>query len=357
MLNCEEARLQIGADPAGTAPLLEAHVAGAPANAGVAGAAGVSSGGAPVSPPPSARADAYSAPLPTARRWMLAASVLLVGVLAASFFALQPRDALASAVVAHLSEEPQSWSRTQPIPRSALELVLARSGVRLDQVESGSVVYANSCFLRGRQMPHLVVSTPTGPVTVIVLRGESVPTRVEFEEGRYAGVLLPVPGGGAGIAVLTRGGTGTGAAAGGHPDVEAAAARVLAALQFEGEACHRARADTWRFAHPTFEAVRSVTRCREPDIHLAAQVDRLEAGATEAFHRGRAGQQRHPSEREHAGPAGGGGNAPCASASSGSRRASSRGRPPNFTAGRRDWRKASGRFPRRVPTVRRTARA
>ncbi len=297
MMNCEEVRLQIGADPAATAPQLEAHVAGCadcasyrhemrqldddlrramgglpvadgagataaradspatgsnvvplrPAStevpagvpaaagaAGVAGAASVSPGAAPVSSPPSARADAYSAPLPTARRWALAASVLLVGVLAASFFALQPRDALASAVVEHLSKEPDSWSKTQPIPRSALELVLARSGVRLDQVESGSVVYANSCFLRGRQMPHLVVSTPTGPVTVIVLRGESVPARVEFEEGRYAGVLLPVPGGG--IAVLTRGGTGTGAAVGGRPDVEGAAARVLAALQFEGEA-------------------------------------------------------------------------------------------------------------------------
>ena len=279
MMNCEEARLQIGADPAGSAPQLEAHVAGCAdcagyrhemrrldddlrlAMGGPPGTSGTGAGavrpdspaissnvvplrpasaGAQDAPPPSARADAYSAPLPTARRWVLAASVLLVGVLAASFFALQPRDALASAVVAHLTEEPDSWSKTQPIPRSALELVLARSGVRLDQVESGSVVYASSCFLRGRHMPHLVVSTPTGPVTVIVLRGESVPARVEFEEGRYAGVLLPVPGGGGGIAVLTRGGTGsgtgTGAAAGGRPDVEAAAARVLAALQFDGEA-------------------------------------------------------------------------------------------------------------------------
>lgn len=222
--------------------LLERQLAALrPASGRVAGAvpagASPSRSDAPGAPPTGARAAAHSAPLPTARRWVLAASVLLVGVLAASFLALQPRDALASAVVAHLSEEPDAWSKSQPIPRSALELVLARSGVRLDEAESGSVVYANSCFLRGRHMPHLVVSTPTGPVTVIVLRGEAVPKRVEFEEGRYSGVLLPVPGGGGGIAVLTRGGTGTGAAAsGGRPDVEAAAARVLAALRFEGEA-------------------------------------------------------------------------------------------------------------------------
>ncbi len=247
-MKCEEARLQIGADPgsdaepAAATSALEAHVAGCGDCAGyrremralerdlqraMQWPAGKEA-------PVGSRADAYSAPVPTARRWALAASVLVAGVLATSFFALQPRDALASEVVAHMSDEPDAWGRTQPIPRSALELVLARSGVRLDAVESGNVVYANSCFLRGRNMPHLVVSTPTGPVTVIVMRGESVPKRVAFEEGRYSGVLLPVPGGGGGIAVLARGGTGTGENA--KADVEAAAAGVLAALKFEGEA-------------------------------------------------------------------------------------------------------------------------
>jgi len=287
-MKCEEVRLQIGADPAGSTAELDAHVAGCadcagyrremraldadlrlamewpqgavaapapgavadtradnvvplrPAATVVAGgptgavAVGAAASGAAGGAATGARADAYSAPLPTARRWVLAASVLLAGVLGAWFVALQPRDALAAAVVAHLGHEPDAWSKTQPIPRSALELVLARSGVRLDQVESGDVVYANSCFLRGRQMPHLVVSTPSGPVTVIVLRGESVPKRVEFQEGRYSGVMLPVPGGGGAIAVLARGGTG--AAGGAQPDVEAAAAGVLAALHFDGEA-------------------------------------------------------------------------------------------------------------------------
>ena len=219
-MNCEQARLQIGADPAGSAPELEAHVAGCADCAGYRREMRALDGDLRLAmawpkgvvAEPVAHADDVVPLRPaTARRWALAASVLLVGVLAASFFALQPRDALAAAIVAHMADEPDAWSKTQPIPRSALGLVLARSGVRLGEVESGDVVYANSCFLRGRQRPHLVVSTPTGPVTVIVLRGESVPQRVPFEEGRYSGLLLPVPGGGGGIAVLARGGTGTGA--------------------------------------------------------------------------------------------------------------------------------------------------
>jgi len=271
MMNCEEGRLQIGADPAGSAAALEAHVAGCADCAGYRREMRALEGdlrlamawpdragngvpmarpddvvplrpasGAPDAPAAtdSRHADTRSAPLPTARRWALAAGVLLAGVLATSFFALQPRDALATAIVAHMSEEPDAWAKTQPIPRSALELVLGRSGVRLDRVESGDVVYAHSCFLRGRYVPHLVVSTPTGPVTVLVLRGEVVPQRVDFQEGRYSGVLLPVPGGGGGIAVLARGGAGAGGARGtqAKPDVEAAAAGVLAVLKFEGEA-------------------------------------------------------------------------------------------------------------------------
>ncbi len=256
-MECEVARLQIGADPAGSSAALEAHVAGCvdctgyrremralegdlrlamawPERAAITAAPG-SEAMAAKGAARSGHADAHAAPLPTARRWALAASVLLAGVLVTSFFALQPRDALATAIVAHMSEEPDAWAKTQPVPRSALELVLRRSGVRLDQVEAGDVVYANSCFLRGRYMPHLVVSTPNGPVTVIVLPGEAVPQRVEFQDGRYSGVLLPVPGGGGGIAVLARGGAGAGGTQDG-PDVDAAAAAVLAALKFEAEA-------------------------------------------------------------------------------------------------------------------------
>ena len=196
-MKCEQARLEIGADPLGTTPELEAHVAGCDdcrgyrvemrrlegdlavalrlpvAPAAGDGEAGRRSNVVPLQRPvdadtgraPGVHASAHGAPLPAARRWAFAAGVLLVGVLAASFLALQPRDALAAALVEHMAEEPGSWTQRQPVPQSALDLVLRRSGVRLDRVAAGEVVYANSCFLRGRYVPHLVVTTPRGPVT------------------------------------------------------------------------------------------------------------------------------------------------------------------------------------------------
>jgi hypothetical protein len=284
-MKCEEARLQIGADPAGSSAELDAHVAGCadcsgyrremrrleddlrraldwprgetvggglPARDAAAPAAGPVPGpaavpvpatvsvlptrssarpapgapGAPGAPDaPQTRASAEGAPVPAARRWAFAAGVLLVGVLAASFLALQPRDALAAQLVEHMAEEPDAWSARRPIPQSALDLVLRRSGVRLDRLAAGEVVYANSCYLRGRQIPHLVVATPRGPVTVLVLPGEKVTRRQAFDEGGYRGSLWPAPAVDGGIAVLER---GTGDPSG--PDLDAVARQVLAAL-------------------------------------------------------------------------------------------------------------------------------
>ncbi|MCU0758138.1 MAG: DUF3379 domain-containing protein [Steroidobacteraceae bacterium] len=247
-MKCEEARLQIGADPAGRSAELEVHVTGCadcsgyrremqrlegdlrraldwPRGETVGG--GFPARDAPVPAPaaPQTRASAEGAPVPAARRWAFAAGVLLVGVLAASFLALQPRDALAAQLVEHMAEEPDAWDARRPIPQSALDLVLRRSGVRLDRLAAGEVVYAHSCYLRGRQVPHLVVATARGPVTVLVLPGERVTRRQAFDEGGYRGSLWPAPAVQGGIAVLER---GAGEPSG--PDLDAVARQVLAAL-------------------------------------------------------------------------------------------------------------------------------
>lgn len=265
MMKCEQARLLIGADPSAVTPVVEAHVAGCgdcadywremhtldgelrlamrwPREAGAASGKivplrPVAAAAAALLRRPAGKDDgvagsaggaaaglAASAPRSTARRWALAASVLLAGVLATTFIVLRPPEALAAAVVAHMGAEPDAWQRQRPIPQSVLDLVLRRAGVRLDRVRSGEIVYAHSCYVRGREVPHLVIATPRGPVTVLVLRGERVRGREAFDEGGYSGVLMPVNGGGA-IAVLSRGDAGV--------DVDAAARAVLAAVQFD----------------------------------------------------------------------------------------------------------------------------
>jgi hypothetical protein len=137
--------------------------------------------------------------------WLaMAASVLLAVVVAGGLWLSAPGPSLAADVVTHMRGEPEAWRRTDvPVPGSQLETVLRNSHLRLG-AGTGIVSYANSCEFRGNQVPHLVVQTEAGPVTVMVLVHEQVSKPVQFDEQGYRGVIVPVAGHGS-LAVLTRG--------------------------------------------------------------------------------------------------------------------------------------------------------
>ena len=80
--------------------------------------------------------------------------------------------------------------------------VLKDSNLRLNP-KAGIVSYASSCSFRGYKVPHLVVQTPKGPVTVMVLVHEPLRKSMQFDEQGYRGTIVPVPGHGS-IAVLMR---------------------------------------------------------------------------------------------------------------------------------------------------------
>jgi hypothetical protein len=104
-----------------------------------------------------------------------------------------------------MAEEPAAWTRTDVSwPPAGLDRVLAASHL-VRKADAGLVSYANSCEFRGHRVPHLVVQTASGPVTVMVLTHESVRGRVRFDEQGYRGIILPVPGHDGSIAVLERG--------------------------------------------------------------------------------------------------------------------------------------------------------
>ena len=147
-------------------------------------------------------------PSPAYRKRMLAmaASVLVALVVAGGLWLSAPGASLAADVVTHMREEPEAWRRTDvPVPGSKLENVLRDSHLRLAAgVGAGMVSYASSCEFRGHRVPHLVLQTDMGPVTVMVLVHEHVSKPVPFDEQGYRGVIVPVPGHGS-LAVLTRG--------------------------------------------------------------------------------------------------------------------------------------------------------
>ncbi|HEX3912007.1 MAG TPA: DUF3379 family protein [Steroidobacteraceae bacterium] len=137
------------------------------------------------------------------RSWMaLAASVLLGVAIVGGVWLTLPQRSLAAAVVAHMAGEPDAWRTETAVAGGALQDVLKDSKLEL-KPSAGIVSYASSCEFRGHRVPHLVVQTPSGPVTVMVLVHEPVRKAVQFDEQGYRGTIVPVPGHGS-IAVLMR---------------------------------------------------------------------------------------------------------------------------------------------------------
>jgi hypothetical protein len=165
--------------------------------------------------------------VPNRGRWLaMAASVLMAVVVAGVLWVAGPGSSLAADVVTHMGGEPDAWSTRAPVLDSELEAVLRDSHLRLSD-GAGPVSYAASCAFRGHHVPHLVIQTDAGPVTVMVLVHENVPKPVRFEESGYRGVIVPVAGHGS-LAVLTRGSSTDMKA------VEAIAARVQDSITWTG---------------------------------------------------------------------------------------------------------------------------
>jgi len=175
------------------------------------------------------RALKVSPSLPVYRRtWLaMAASVLMATAVAGVLWLSVPHTSLAADVVTHMQGEPQAWRRTDvPVQGSSLQDVVRDSHMRLTE-GAGMVSYASSCLFRGHRVPHLVIQTESGPVTVMVLVHENVPAPVRFDEQGYRGVIVPVAGHGS-LAVLTRGPST------GLETIEHIAARVQASIAWTG---------------------------------------------------------------------------------------------------------------------------
>jgi hypothetical protein len=218
-MNHNEARLLIGGDPHTVPPELAEHLAGCPECAQFqremtaldnnirraleqAPLSAASAGAPPATVTPITGA-------PTAQRrkrarswsgWALAASVAAISMIAV--WTLRPNDSLAHDVVRHIQFESKSWSSNEQVTAADVKETLAQAGVAID-MSSDKVMYAHSCLFRGHVVPHLVVSTSQGPVTVMVLPHESVKHRMSFHEDGMSGVITPAPHGS--LAVIMQG--------------------------------------------------------------------------------------------------------------------------------------------------------
>lgn len=94
-------------------------------------------------------------------------------------------------LVAHIRHEPALLvPTTQVLPIERVSTVLREGRVTLTG-PIGSVHHAGLCPFRGNLVAHLVVETPSGPVTVMLLPDETVRAPVRFDEDGLRGVLVP----------------------------------------------------------------------------------------------------------------------------------------------------------------------
>ena len=231
-MNCEQCRALLGAEPNSTDPELLAHLEQCPEcarlrtelqemdrlifralavdvadNTNVAGIQQTRS---------SSKAAIASRP----RVWRIAASLLVASLVAlTSVWLLTPRESLAAEVIEHVMGEEQSLIHTSAaVDTNSLAKVLSASRVQL-KPGAAHVSYARTCHFRGQLIPHLVVQSDAGPVTVLVMPEAPSQPREEINESGFQGVVLPAPRGI--IVVLGRG-----------VPVEAVAETVLDALQY-----------------------------------------------------------------------------------------------------------------------------
>ncbi len=209
MMSCSEVRLAIGAEPHVTTAELEDHLRTCAAcsqyrvemralDADLARAMQL---------PVTASVSGLTPKRPRVGIWparpalALAASVLLAAGLGLALFVGRSGDALAKQVVTHVLEEPMDWAHMQPLSRSAVTYALRKTGVELDS-PTGQVVYAQACWFGEHVVPHLIVRTPRGEATVLLLADERVWKQRRFEQDGLRGILLPARQGA--IAVLAQ---------------------------------------------------------------------------------------------------------------------------------------------------------
>jgi hypothetical protein len=134
---------------------------------------------------------------PQNRWYAMAASVLLamglgLGVL---WFGGGVQVALAKEVVSHLNHEPDAMTESEVrVSSTLLDSALQAKGLRL-AAPIGDISYVANCWVRNAFVPHVVVQTARGPVTVIVLPHEPVAAVERFDEAPYHGEMMPMGSG------------------------------------------------------------------------------------------------------------------------------------------------------------------
>lgn len=129
----------------------------------------------------------------------LAASVVVGIALATTMFLRAPgADAVAEAAIDHVLSEPEALQDRQPVSEQELADAFAVNGGQLNAA-IGSATHLSRCKLLGSSVSHLVLSTPYGKATVIVIPQKIGSASSELDKSGLSAVAVPAGHGSIGI--------------------------------------------------------------------------------------------------------------------------------------------------------------
>jgi hypothetical protein len=132
------------------------------------------------------------------------AAGLLVGVAFWAFLGgrYQTPEALAAAVVNHWYHEPDSWIASDSPVSAALLAEVLDGDAEISRAALRTISYAETCWVAGEWIPHLVVQSEAGPYMILLMPGRMLesPVPLALPAEGLRGSIVPVGAGS--IAIL-----------------------------------------------------------------------------------------------------------------------------------------------------------
>lgn len=126
----------------------------------------------------------------------IAATVLVAAVLGVRLIGTGIEyDSLGEEVLAHLDHEPAALVVTvKAVSDERLRKVVPDNVAHMDH-DAGLITYAQTCVIRGHEVPHLVIQGAEGPVTILLMPEEELAQAEALSGEHVNGVILPVGNG------------------------------------------------------------------------------------------------------------------------------------------------------------------
>jgi hypothetical protein len=132
--------------------------------------------------------------LSTPTWFAMAATVLLAVFFSVRFVGDDSVDyeLLADEVLAHVANEPSALRFTNlAVSDDHLHEVVPANIAELDE-SAGLIMFAESCPINGRNVPHLFLQGQHGPITIILMADEKISSAIALNDENLHGVILPV---------------------------------------------------------------------------------------------------------------------------------------------------------------------